>query len=181
MRFEVVPSKFKENLDKALFKKPYEYAVETAKQKALEVAKRMPFVSEVFATPSGLNPYLLFITICLQINFKAYTQWPLLVPLDPLFLPKPLQGWVVLAFREAILHTFIIWSRNMSAYCPRSLMNKTFVANAIDWMVCLFITQFSVNSKHRTVWKSRKHGCFYVPCIQSHKIACIWRLNCYNV
>uniref|UniRef100_A0A3B3RK13 Acetylserotonin O-methyltransferase-like n=1 Tax=Paramormyrops kingsleyae TaxID=1676925 RepID=A0A3B3RK13_9TELE len=43
MRFEVVPSWFKENLDKALFKKPYEYAVETAKQKALEVAKRMPF------------------------------------------------------------------------------------------------------------------------------------------
>ncbi|MCI4378392.1 hypothetical protein PGIGA_G00215410 [Pangasianodon gigas] len=42
LRFEVVPSWFKETLDKALFKMPYEYAVETAKQKALEVAERMP-------------------------------------------------------------------------------------------------------------------------------------------
>ncbi|MCJ8732504.1 hypothetical protein PDJAM_G00212210 [Pangasius djambal] len=42
LRFEVVPSWFKETLDKALFKTPYEYAVETAKQKALEVAQRMP-------------------------------------------------------------------------------------------------------------------------------------------
>lgn len=45
LRFEVVPSWFKETLDKALFKTPYEYAVETAKQKALEVAQRMPLVS----------------------------------------------------------------------------------------------------------------------------------------
>lgn len=45
LRFEVVPSWFKETLDKSLFKTPYEYAVETAKQKALEVARRMPFVS----------------------------------------------------------------------------------------------------------------------------------------
>ncbi|KAL7865883.1 hypothetical protein SRHO_G00111300 [Serrasalmus rhombeus] len=43
LRFEVVPSWFKETLDKTLFKMPYEYAVETAKQKALEVAQRMPF------------------------------------------------------------------------------------------------------------------------------------------
>lgn len=43
LRFEVVPSWFKETLDKSLFKNPYEYAVETAKQKALEVAQRMPF------------------------------------------------------------------------------------------------------------------------------------------
>ncbi|XP_040913256.1 probable bifunctional dTTP/UTP pyrophosphatase/methyltransferase protein isoform X1 [Toxotes jaculatrix] len=43
LRFEVVPSWFKETLDKGLFKEPYEYAVETAKQKALEVARRMPF------------------------------------------------------------------------------------------------------------------------------------------
>ncbi|KAI4886079.1 hypothetical protein NFI96_030133 [Prochilodus magdalenae] len=43
LRFEVVPSWFKETLDKALFKTPHEYAVETAKQKALEVARRMPF------------------------------------------------------------------------------------------------------------------------------------------
>lgn len=43
LRFEVVPSWFKETLDKALFKAPHEYAVETAKQKALEVARRMHF------------------------------------------------------------------------------------------------------------------------------------------
>uniref|UniRef100_A0A4W4HE52 Acetylserotonin O-methyltransferase-like n=1 Tax=Electrophorus electricus TaxID=8005 RepID=A0A4W4HE52_ELEEL len=42
LQFEVVPSWFKETLDKTLFKAPYEYAVETAKQKALEVAQRMP-------------------------------------------------------------------------------------------------------------------------------------------
>uniref|UniRef100_H3BYB2 Acetylserotonin O-methyltransferase-like n=1 Tax=Tetraodon nigroviridis TaxID=99883 RepID=H3BYB2_TETNG len=42
LRFEAVPSWFKETLDKKLFKTPYEYAIETAKHKALEVAKRMP-------------------------------------------------------------------------------------------------------------------------------------------
>ncbi|XP_041807122.1 probable bifunctional dTTP/UTP pyrophosphatase/methyltransferase protein isoform X1 [Chelmon rostratus] len=42
LRFEVVPSWFKETLDKGLFKAPHGYAVETAKQKALEVARRMP-------------------------------------------------------------------------------------------------------------------------------------------
>ncbi|XP_011803653.1 PREDICTED: N-acetylserotonin O-methyltransferase-like protein, partial [Colobus angolensis palliatus] len=41
LRFEVVPSKFKEKLDKASFATPYGYAMETAKQKALEVASRM--------------------------------------------------------------------------------------------------------------------------------------------
>ncbi|XP_066132095.1 probable bifunctional dTTP/UTP pyrophosphatase/methyltransferase protein isoform X2 [Saccopteryx bilineata] len=41
LRFEVVPSRFKEKLDKASFPTPYAYAVETAKQKALEVASRM--------------------------------------------------------------------------------------------------------------------------------------------
>ncbi|CAN2388884.1 Maf-like protein [Pristimantis euphronides] len=41
LRFEVVPSWFKETLDKSLFSAPHEYAVETAKQKALEVARRM--------------------------------------------------------------------------------------------------------------------------------------------
>ena len=46
LRFEVVPSWFKETLDKRLFSAPHEYAVETAKQKALEVAKRMPLVSK---------------------------------------------------------------------------------------------------------------------------------------
>ncbi|KAJ8012493.1 hypothetical protein DPEC_G00043390 [Dallia pectoralis] len=43
LRFEVVPSWFKETLDKKLFKTPHEYAVENAKRKALEVATRMPF------------------------------------------------------------------------------------------------------------------------------------------
>ncbi|XP_064220648.1 probable bifunctional dTTP/UTP pyrophosphatase/methyltransferase protein [Aotus nancymaae] len=41
LRFEVVPSRFKEKLDKASFTTPYGYAMETAKQKALEVAHRM--------------------------------------------------------------------------------------------------------------------------------------------
>ncbi|XP_057573906.1 probable bifunctional dTTP/UTP pyrophosphatase/methyltransferase protein isoform X2 [Hippopotamus amphibius kiboko] len=41
LRFEVVPSRFKEKLHKASFASPYAYAVETAKQKALEVAGRM--------------------------------------------------------------------------------------------------------------------------------------------
>ncbi|XP_058906662.1 probable bifunctional dTTP/UTP pyrophosphatase/methyltransferase protein isoform X5 [Kogia breviceps] len=41
LRFEVVPSRFKEKLRKASFATPYAYAVETAKQKALEVASRM--------------------------------------------------------------------------------------------------------------------------------------------
>uniref|UniRef100_A0A8C4ZTL6 Acetylserotonin O-methyltransferase-like n=1 Tax=Gadus morhua TaxID=8049 RepID=A0A8C4ZTL6_GADMO len=43
LRFEVVPSWFKETLNKSLFKEPHQYAVETARQKALEVARRMPF------------------------------------------------------------------------------------------------------------------------------------------
>ncbi|XP_055125648.1 probable bifunctional dTTP/UTP pyrophosphatase/methyltransferase protein isoform X1 [Symphalangus syndactylus] len=41
LRFEVFPSKFKEKLDKASFATPYGYAMENAKQKALEVANRM--------------------------------------------------------------------------------------------------------------------------------------------
>uniref|UniRef100_A0A8C8RVR2 Acetylserotonin O-methyltransferase like n=1 Tax=Pelusios castaneus TaxID=367368 RepID=A0A8C8RVR2_9SAUR len=41
LRFEVVPSWFKETLEKSSFATPYEYAIETAKQKALEVANRM--------------------------------------------------------------------------------------------------------------------------------------------
>ncbi|XP_054979585.1 probable bifunctional dTTP/UTP pyrophosphatase/methyltransferase protein isoform X2 [Sorex araneus] len=41
LRFEVVPSRFKETLDKASFPAPSAYAVETAKQKALEVAQRL--------------------------------------------------------------------------------------------------------------------------------------------
>ncbi|XP_019340974.1 probable bifunctional dTTP/UTP pyrophosphatase/methyltransferase protein isoform X2 [Alligator mississippiensis] len=41
LRFEVVPSWFKETLEKSSFATPYKYAIETAKQKALEVANRM--------------------------------------------------------------------------------------------------------------------------------------------
>ncbi|MGH0151458.1 UNVERIFIED_CONTAM: hypothetical protein FKN15_057955 [Acipenser sinensis] len=41
LRFEVVPSWFKETLDKSSFAAPHLYAIETAKQKALEVARRM--------------------------------------------------------------------------------------------------------------------------------------------
>ncbi|KAM5221076.1 putative bifunctional dTTP/UTP pyrophosphatase/methyltransferase protein [Ctenodactylus gundi] len=41
LRFEVVPSRFKETLDKASFASPSAYAMETAKQKALEVARRL--------------------------------------------------------------------------------------------------------------------------------------------
>ncbi|XP_040122351.1 probable bifunctional dTTP/UTP pyrophosphatase/methyltransferase protein isoform X2 [Oryx dammah] len=41
LRFEVVPSRFKEKLHKDSFAAPHAYAVETAKQKALEVADRM--------------------------------------------------------------------------------------------------------------------------------------------
>lgn len=48
LRFEVVPSRFKEKLHKASFATPQAYAVETAKQKALEVADRMYQVSAPF-------------------------------------------------------------------------------------------------------------------------------------
>ncbi|KAJ1057411.1 hypothetical protein K5549_022078, partial [Capra hircus] len=41
LRFEVVPSRFKEQLHKGSFAGPQAYAMETAKQKALEVANRM--------------------------------------------------------------------------------------------------------------------------------------------
>lgn len=37
----MVPSRFRETLDKATFPAPYAYAVETAKHKALEVAQRL--------------------------------------------------------------------------------------------------------------------------------------------
>ena len=48
LRFEVVPSRFKEKLRKASFATPQAYAVETAKQKALEVAGRMHQVRAPF-------------------------------------------------------------------------------------------------------------------------------------
>ncbi|KAK3099936.1 hypothetical protein FSP39_012123 [Pinctada imbricata] len=41
LKFDVIPSNFEENLDKSSFKHPADYARETAKRKALEVAKRL--------------------------------------------------------------------------------------------------------------------------------------------
>ncbi|CAO2632996.1 Probable bifunctional dTTP/UTP pyrophosphatase/methyltransferase protein [Lemmus lemmus] len=41
LRFEVVPSRFPETLDKASFPTPHDYSRETARQKALEVARRL--------------------------------------------------------------------------------------------------------------------------------------------
>ncbi|KAM9181214.1 putative bifunctional dTTP/UTP pyrophosphatase/methyltransferase protein isoform 3-T3 [Dugong dugon] len=49
LRFEVVPSRFKETLEKDSFPTLYTYAIETAKQKALEVAHRMH--AKDFQTP----------------------------------------------------------------------------------------------------------------------------------
>lgn len=37
----MVPSAFEENLDKAAFSQPWQYAVENSRQKALEVASRL--------------------------------------------------------------------------------------------------------------------------------------------
>lgn len=37
----MVPSKFEENLDKGRFQEAWQYAVETARRKAAEVAERM--------------------------------------------------------------------------------------------------------------------------------------------
>ena len=39
--FEVLPSTFEENLDKSSFSEPWEYAVETSRRKAREVADRV--------------------------------------------------------------------------------------------------------------------------------------------
>ncbi|KAF3815748.1 hypothetical protein GH733_016287 [Mirounga leonina] len=57
LRFEVVPSRFKEKLDKASFPTPYAYAIETAKQKALEKDLRAPDVvigADTIVTVGGL-------------------------------------------------------------------------------------------------------------------------------
>lgn len=54
LKFEVVPSQFKETLRKASFSTPSAYAVETAKQKALEVAHRM-YQARAF-TSAALGP-----------------------------------------------------------------------------------------------------------------------------
>lgn len=73
LRFEVVPSWFKETLEKSSFKAPYEYAVETAKQKALEVANRMHVVSYCYSNE-------LFVFRCcmlLWLNLLALLKWSL--------------------------------------------------------------------------------------------------------
>jgi predicted house-cleaning NTP pyrophosphatase (Maf/HAM1 superfamily) len=54
LRFEVVPSRFKETLSKASFPSPYAYAMETAKQKALEVANRVQQASGHPSFPPGV-------------------------------------------------------------------------------------------------------------------------------
>lgn len=45
MKFDIIPSRFEETLDKSAFKHPYEYVLENSKQKALEVAGRIDKVS----------------------------------------------------------------------------------------------------------------------------------------
>ena len=46
LKFDIIPSRFEETLDKSAFKHPYEYVLENSKQKALEVAGRIDKVSE---------------------------------------------------------------------------------------------------------------------------------------
>lgn len=41
LKVEVIASQFEENLDKSAFQHPYEYALETARWKAIEVYKRL--------------------------------------------------------------------------------------------------------------------------------------------
>nr|XP_058971450.1 probable bifunctional dTTP/UTP pyrophosphatase/methyltransferase protein isoform X2 [Pocillopora verrucosa] len=41
LKFEVIPSRFEETLDKTAFKYPFEYVLENSRQKALEVAGRV--------------------------------------------------------------------------------------------------------------------------------------------
>ena len=41
MPIEIVPSTFEENLDKSSFQEAWQYAVETARRKAREVAERL--------------------------------------------------------------------------------------------------------------------------------------------
>uniref|UniRef100_A0A673X7M8 Acetylserotonin O-methyltransferase-like n=1 Tax=Salmo trutta TaxID=8032 RepID=A0A673X7M8_SALTR len=76
LRFEVVPSWFKETLDKRLFKTPHEYAVETAKQKALEVKQIYTFECLWFL---NFGYYLLYTVL---VVFFSQT-------VDGLILEKP--------------------------------------------------------------------------------------------
>ena len=41
LKFDVIPSTFEEDLDKSHFEHPYQYVIQTAKTKALEVAKKL--------------------------------------------------------------------------------------------------------------------------------------------
>ena len=66
LHFEVVPSTFEENLDKSKFKHPYEYVLETAKGKALEVAERLK--NDKVKNFSSIHNY--FITTHVLINFR---------------------------------------------------------------------------------------------------------------
>ena len=45
LKFDIIPSRFEETLDKSAFKHPHEYVLENSKQKALEVAGRIDKVS----------------------------------------------------------------------------------------------------------------------------------------
>lgn len=45
LKFEVIPSKFEETLDKSSFSSPQAYVVENARQKTLEVMERLRYVS----------------------------------------------------------------------------------------------------------------------------------------
>lgn len=64
LRFEVVPSRFAETLDKATFPTPHDYAQETARQKALEVAQRLWEVSG--SCQSALAPPTLTVAVILR-------------------------------------------------------------------------------------------------------------------
>lgn len=80
LRFEVVPSWFKETLEKSSFTAPYEYAVETAKQKALEVANRMHVVSYYCYNELFLFRWCML----LWLNLLALLKWSLRCFFSPL-------------------------------------------------------------------------------------------------
>lgn len=80
LRFEVVPSWFKETLEKSSFTAPYEYAVETAKQKALEVANRMHVVSYYFSNELfGFRwCILLWLNLLVLLKWSFFLHWRLM-------------------------------------------------------------------------------------------------------
>ncbi|NXW10595.1 ASML protein, partial [Fregetta grallaria] len=95
LRFEVVPSWFKETLEKSSFAAPYEYAVETAKQKALEVANRMHV--KHLRTPDVVIGADTIVTVDEQILEK---------PVDKQDAYRMLSRSVVLRFQMCILSCF---------------------------------------------------------------------------